>query len=169
MKNRFSAFFAQKSQDVGLLLDCPQAGHVLCLQARYLLYLQPGHLLRQQTRDLQSAKTSPGHCRRRGGRFAAAPVWTMRRECLGRLQISCLLTQQMSWLQTREMSCLQTQRMSCLQTSLVNETQHLRVDFEVLDPDLGCLVLEIQTLRIIFDFLDPDVGCLVPSGSILTF
>ena len=97
-------------------LDCLQARHVLCLQARHLLCLQPRHLLCQQTRDLQSAKTSPGHCGHRGGRFAAAPVWAMKRGCLGRLQISCLLTQQMSWLQTQQMSCLQTQQMSCLQT-----------------------------------------------------
>ena len=94
------------------ILDCLQTRHALCLQASHLLCLQPRHLLCQQTRDLQSAKTSPGHCGHRGGRFAAAPVWAMRRGCLGRLQISCLL-------QTQQMSCLQTQHMSCLQTRLL--------------------------------------------------
>ena len=114
-----SIFFLPKSQDLGCSfsnpytrnLDCLQARHVLCLQARHLLCLQPRHLWCQQTRDLQSAKTSPGHCGHKGGRFAAAPVWAMRRGCLGRLQISCLLTQQMSWLQTQQMSGLQTQHM----------------------------------------------------------
>ena len=96
---------------------CLQARHVLCLQARHLLCLQPRHLLCQQTRDLQSAKTSPPHCPHRGGREAAAPVSTMPRGCLGRLQISCLLTQQTSWLLT-QMSWLQRQQMSWLQTSM---------------------------------------------------
>ena len=45
--------------------------------------------------------------------------------------------------------------------SLVLETQHLRVFFEVLDPYLGCLALEAQNLRIHFEVLDPDLGCLV--------
>ena len=112
-----------------------------------MLCLQPRHLLCQQTGDLQSAKTSPPHCLHRGGREAAAPVSAMPRGCLGRLQISCLLTQQMSWLQTQQMSCLQTQHMSCLQTSLVSETQHLRIIFEVLDLHLGCLVLDIHFPR----------------------
>ena len=92
----------------------------VCLQTRHLLCLQPRHLLCLQPRDLQSAKTSPGHCGHRGGRFAAAPAWTMERGCLGRLQISCPLTQQMSGLQTHRMSCLQTQQMSCLQTHSCN-------------------------------------------------
>ena len=48
-------------------------------------------------------------------RTGAAAVWAMKKECLGRQQISCLLTQQMSWLQTQQMSSLQTQHMSCLQ------------------------------------------------------
>ena len=30
------------------------------------------------------------------------------------------------------------------------ETQEMRINFEVLDPDLGCLVLEIQEMRIHF-------------------
>ena len=92
----------------------------MCLQTRHLLCLQPRHLLCQQTRHLlcqqTSPKTSPRRSPDRGGRFAAAPVWAMKRGCLGRLQISCLLTQHMSWLQTQQMSCLQTQHMSCLQT-----------------------------------------------------
>ena len=33
--------------------------------------------------------------------------------------------------------------------------------FEVLDPDLGCLVLETQHLRMIFEVLDLHLGCLV--------
>ena len=45
--------------------------------------------------------------------------------------------------------------------SLVLETQHLRIIFEVLDPYLGCVVLETLHLRVIFEILDPDLGCLV--------
>ena len=33
--------------------------------------------------------------------------------------------------------------------------------FEVLDPDLGCLVLETQHFRIVFEVLDLHLGCLV--------
>ena len=44
---------------------------------------------------------------------------------------------------------------------MVLETKHLRINFEVLDPYLGCLVLETLHLRIIFEALDPDLGCLV--------
>ena len=41
------------------------------------------------------------------------------------------------------------------------ETLQFRINFEVLDPDLGCLVLETQHLRIIFEVLDLHLGCLV--------
>ena len=41
------------------------------------------------------------------------------------------------------------------------ETPNLRIHFEVLDPDLGCLVLESPHIRIIFEVLDPDLGWLL--------
>ena len=79
--------------------------------------------------------------------------------CLGRLQISGLQTQQVCHLQTQQVSLLQTQQVSLLQTQqvyllhkrqalgmqergLVLETLNKQINFEVLDPDLGCLVLE---------------------------
>ena len=70
-------------------------------------------------RNLPSAKTSPLHRQHRGGREAAAPVFTMPGGCLGRLQISCLQTQQVCLLQTQQVSLLQTQQVSLLQTQQV--------------------------------------------------
>ena len=99
---------------------------VLCLQTRHLLCLQTRHLLCQQTRHLWSPKTSPRHWLHRGGRFAAAPVWAMKRGCLGRPQMSCLLTQ--------EMSCLLTQQIFCLQTRQVDYLHPVRLGVQSGDP-----------------------------------
>ena len=96
----------------------------MCLQTR--------HLLCQQTRHLWSPRTSLRHWQHRGGRFAAAPVWAMKRGCLGRPQMSCLLTQQMSCLLTQQMFCLQTQQMSCLQT-------HQSLEIGQFGPQFGCI------------------------------
>ena len=41
------------------------------------------------------------------------------------------------------------------------DSNKMRIVFEVLDPDLGCLVLETLHLGIIFEVWDPDLGCLV--------
>ena len=114
-------------------LMCLQTRHLLCLQTRHLLCQQTRHLLCQQTRHLWSPKTSPRHWLHRGGRFAAAPVWAMKRGCLGRPQMSCLLAQQMSCLLTQQMSRLQTQQMSYLQTQ----------DFRPVAPSGGgCCILD---------------------------
>ena len=75
---------------------CLQTRHLLCLQTRHLLCQQTRHLLCQQTRHLWSPKTSPRHWLHRGGRFAAAPVWAMKRGCLGRPQMSADTTDVLS-------------------------------------------------------------------------
>ena len=41
------------------------------------------------------------------------------------------------------------------------ETPNWQIHFEVLDPDLGCLVLETHNMGIHFEVLDPDLGWLV--------
>ena len=75
--------------------DCtPTITYLLCLQKAHLLCLNTGNLLSLQTRDMLCLQTSARHCGNRGGRFAAAPVRTMKCGCLGRLQISSLQTQQ---------------------------------------------------------------------------
>ena len=72
----------------------------------------------------------PPYCPHRGGREAAAPVFTMPGGCLGRLQISCLQTQQVCLLRTQQVSLLQTQQVSLLQTQqvcLLHKQQILRM------------------------------------------
>ena len=41
---------------------------------------------------------------------------------------------------------------------LVSETKHLRIIFEILEPDLEVLLLETQHLRIISEILDQPIG-----------
>ena len=85
-------------------LLCLQRRNLLSLQKRNRLCLQKTNLLCLETRNLIvcSLPRHPPDIVDTGGRFAAAPVWTMRWGHLGRLQISCLQTQQVCLLQTQE-------------------------------------------------------------------